>query len=367
MDVNAITDLRSVSAGPSAKCLSFFERLPYDVRAIIYNYMEQGNLPPITRGFQPWTSGFILSCRFAKQDLEDLASINLTKFLVDFKSTFERTTSLPIHVSATPASSTLAQLRHLKVTIPFTSFHPLPHGSLQPVWKREVLIGLHPLFAHFFDKVHIHFSSPDNMPACDSLHDRGCVEVCMHSLLRDITYMIERVNREKTSGPANIAGDVNIETIFKYQAGRQGQAYPSARVNAKRICLSWDLREANLQEDIQAITLNGKLHRNRVLGIDVGGAQTVGPNFYHLRDGQRVIGEMGIISDSRWELSEHMRLNTLVNAVDTHCVYCHSKGLGKELGDGLVGCSEKEFEEDEEHISRLLYDERIYVNVLEQK
>ncbi|CAO2648307.1 Nn.00g075740.m01.CDS01 [Neocucurbitaria sp. VM-36] len=332
---------------------SFFERLPYDVRAIIYSHLEPGQLPPITSGFQQENCGFILSCHRAKEELEEVPRIKFTNYLVEFGTTFEKSTSLTIHIPSisTPIiPTTLTQLRHVTITLPFTSLDRHRPSIRNHVWKREVLVGLHPLFALFLDQLHIHFSGHDNMPACASLLDRGKVEVNMHSLLRDVTYMIERVNKDKTGGT-----NVVVETIFKYEAGQRRQAYPSARVNAKRICLSWNLTEGEQQRGDLEIHMNGRLHRHSASEFEVHGGNRNAEMFYHLRDKRLLVGEMGIISDSRWEMTEHTKVISLLNGVETRWVYCSCGDLGDDLREGLDGMSEAAFEEGEEDLSRLIY------------
>ncbi|KAF1844853.1 uncharacterized protein K460DRAFT_99666 [Cucurbitaria berberidis CBS 394.84] len=347
-----INESQSTPTNRATHPVSFFERLPYDVRASIYSYIEAGDLPPITRGFQPSASGFLISCRSAKQDLEEIAARSLGKFLREFKSTFENTTDCTIQISDFPESSTLAELRSLRITLPFTSFCPIKSSDWKYVWKREVLAGLHPLLRLYSDKIHLHFSGPDNMPACKSLLDRGRVEVSMHSILRKIAIMLESLNRWKT-GTDSMAGILSVERIFKYEVGRQRDTWINARVNAKRICLSWDLRDNVLEENGQTITLNGKLHRIQVPVIENGSEKKDAAIFYHLRDEQRLVGEMGVVSDGRWELRED--IDRLLNGVSTHWVYCSSSGLGKALGEGLVGCAEAKFEEDEQEVSGHIY------------
>lgn len=334
----------------AAKSLPFFERLPYDVRAIVYTYFEPGQPPPIAPGFQQTSSGFILSCRRAKEEIEEIPRMNVANLLREFKATFERNTSLTIHIPAISRSSTINQLRNVTVILPFTSLHFLRSSTCDYMWKREVLAGLHPLFALYFSKIRIHFSGPENQPACATLLDRGKVEVSMHSLLRDVTYMLERVNSKKTD-----RANAVVETIFKFDAKRRSEAYPSARVNAKQICLSWDLMEGEVQGKGDAVALNGKLHRNPEPGIHVNGGKAGAESFYHLRDRERMVGEMGIVSNSRWALADDPRLNSLLNGVETRWTYCSSGGLGEHLREGLDGVSETEFEEREQQVSRLIY------------
>jgi hypothetical protein len=64
---------------------SFFTRFSYDVRAIIYFYLESEDLPPLA--LDPHCVNFLLSCRAAKQEVDDLSSRRHAPFFASFKET----------------------------------------------------------------------------------------------------------------------------------------------------------------------------------------------------------------------------------------------------------------------------------------
>ncbi|OAL55318.1 hypothetical protein IQ07DRAFT_582818, partial [Pyrenochaeta sp. DS3sAY3a] len=328
---------------------SFFERLPYDIRLIIYEYLEPGDFAPFTRGYQPSTSGFLLSCRQAKQDFDDiayLASLSLSKHLAKFTDSFKSSTKLDAKCTTSPD----APLRHITITLPFTAFDSFDPRCRKPTWKRAVLVGLHPLLSLYWDVVRIHFSGTDGQPPHESALDRGMVEVTMHSLLRDVTYMIERINKKKPGQDGAERGMVSGSSISR-------NAYPDAHVRAKRICLSWDLRNENgSDEKKSADTLNGKLYRDQTSDTGANSPETKAPSFfYHLRDEQRLAGEMGAVSETRWDLADDPGIVALLNCVDTRVQFCSSGGFGCELSEGLDGVGESEFEECEEELGALIY------------
>jgi hypothetical protein len=326
--------------------ISFFNRLPYDVRAIIYHYLEPETFPPFSPGFRQTTSGFVLSCREAKQDLEEIAAMHLAKYLSEFRVTVTSIPDFTLEISAGELPKSMDNLRHITITLPFSAFECFHPCSGTVCWKREVLEGLHPLFAKYFDKVRIHFRGQQNKPATQTLFDRGCVEVAMHHLLRDITYMIEHVNKGQ-------AGETMA--IFKYEAGQQNAAYPRAHVKAKRICLSWDFRPEPTGTISEQVILNGRMHSVRSSRLVTVGANSNRPLFYHLRNEQRIVGEMGIVSNSRWKLDNEPIMNTLLNGVSTRAEFCSSDGLGNEIRLGLRGVVAEEFEEQEQEMSKVLH------------
>lgn len=180
----------------------------------------------------------------------------------------------------------------------------------------------------------------------------------MHSLLRDVMYMIERVNKKRPEQDGGINRLVSVTSIFKYVPGRREEAYPDANVNAARICLSWDLRaETTTDKETTVDTFNGKMYRDQI--PDTGRVNSPKPGkapfFYHLRDGQRLAGEMGVVSCSRWRLADNPRIVAFLNCIDTRVQYCSCDGFGAELGEGLHGVGEKEFEESEEEVGGLIY------------
>lgn len=50
---------------------SFFDRLPYDIRAIVYKYLEPDVIPPFST--ETANVGFYLSCHQARRELNELA------------------------------------------------------------------------------------------------------------------------------------------------------------------------------------------------------------------------------------------------------------------------------------------------------
>jgi hypothetical protein len=353
---------------------SFFTRLPFDIRAIIYSYLESGDLPPLAPKFQCFN--FFLCCRQAKQEIEEIASIRVKYFLASFK----QSTSIELYIQPDPRN-----YKNLTVVLPFTALYNRGLPSQALGWEREFLVGLHPLLSQYFDTLRIHFSGdPDTVPAHSSLLERGKLEIGMHSLLRDLGYMIERVNRVDRN--SNVASDYppGLETIFWSRNGENLTPYPNAQVAVKRICLSWDLRASGDQE----VELNGKLHHARIsqtcskpprqpffpgtralirwmekvllnkTNEPVDPYRLHVAMYYQLRDAERLAGEMGIISPLHWRLTqdESLGLNALVNGIDTdNKSYVSSKGLGTEIMDGLMGISVQHFEEEEAKVQKVLW------------
>jgi hypothetical protein len=78
--------------------------------------------------------------------------------------------------------------------------------------------------------------------------------------------------------------------------------------------------------------------------------------FYHLRDSQRLVGEMCMQSKWRWPPREDWRFNELLNGATTNLEYISSRGLGKSVEKGLRGIEQDDFEAEDEAIQRTLWD-----------
>ncbi len=297
-----------------AKAKSFFEHLPYDIRAIIYSYLEPKDLPPFTPGFQGPTSGFILSCRLAKEELEAVATVRLSKYLEDFNASVEKSSGFKFHFSDLAENSTMAQLRQVTIMIPYTSW---PMQEVRKKEKPDFWKNWLPLFENFFDKIQFKtYGSEDQWPH-ESMLDRGLVEVNMHRLLSGLLF----------------------------------QVMPMETMNTKRICFSWDLNGDNLcnRPGLNPNVLNGKSHRHPV-------SKKESMSFYRLRDEVRLAGETGVEGATLWEFEREADLIKLFNGASTRVEYCSSNGQGQGVRQGLVGISETEFEAREDEIERLIYD-----------
>jgi hypothetical protein len=334
------------SCKPHRNC--FFTRLPYDIRTIIYFYLESDDLSPLAP--DPHCVNFLLSCRAAKQEIDELSSRRHAPFYAFFKET----TGVELQIRNDQHSP-----RSLIATLPFTAFKNSGSSSRRLEWKREIIIALHPLLSQSLNSIRIHIASePSTSLSSLSLLERAQVEMGVHSLLRDVGFMLARIQRTHQDPDTWPADNLKLETIFGYAQDGESALYPSAKVKVKRICISWDLRGNEKDVEMQ---LNGKLHHAQK--VTEKADELLDPHylpvamFYHLRDTERIAGEMGLVSANRWALIhvEPLSLNTLINGIHTENEsYASSGGLGREIRDGLIGTSAKEYEQQEEDVRRVL-------------
>lgn len=351
--------------------LSFFARLPYDIRAVIYGYLEPSQFPPFSHRFEEF--GFLLSCHQAKAELEEIAFQRLKAFLDKLRLSIPFPLALKIDVH---------DLRRITVGLPFSAFSGAGwYGTgMRIMWKREVLTALHQLFAKYFDVVHIHISdrgSSEGSPEHDTLSALGRIELAMHGLLRDIEYMIKRVNAHQDTAEEGVSMDV----IFPYVLGEGSRQYPTEHVKTMRMCLTWDFRSDATSFHGQT-ALNGKLHRARLKTVDIlpnssgTAVRETGlliedqalermpeidpsdcevPIYYHLHGHSRLVGEMGLECRNRWSEPQSWSSNELLNGLDDMAEYIYSEHVGAQLRLGLRGITEPEYCDEEAEISQALW------------
>lgn len=366
---------------------SFFAVLHYDIRQIIYTYLLPEDIPPFVAIIPETIVGFSISCKLAYGETLQPTKQRLDRRIEDFTSTFAAATKV------TPCIK--YDLRNFIITLPFHAFHNINAEPGRARWKREVITNLHPFFTLFFDTVRIHVRTedPEAQPDSSTPLARAKLEVSMQSILRDLTYVVERVQRAayKNEADPSIRPQQSrapvIDAIFKYTPNRP-PPYPSDCINAERICLTWDLRpplehDAHLPPPI----LNGKLHhlisdktimtqdtsdRMRLISAASHKARSLLPEdiaftsdnssikhamVYQLRDSERLSGEMGIVSLTRWTtMVFDFYLNRLVNGRFTRAEEFYCEGFGGELRRGLKGMTLDDFENEEKEVSRLLHD-----------
>jgi len=331
---------------------------------IIYSYLQPGL--PLAPNIN--CLGFILSCRQAKDEIEELVRERLAGICTKIRNA----SGVEVTIRCDSASP-----RSVTVEVPHTAFNEFDASPQDAKWKREVLVGLHPLFAHPFDMVHIHISSDGLPESCISTHSKAPEEFQLQlkaqALLCAIGSMIDHVNR---GVPLSVHASASrycgylldrLEQRFTQTPGKDSSPYPTDAVKAKRICLSWDLRVSPKSDTVQ---LNGLLyHASRLTFPHIKPhyrpfddtlhavsrwreAQRLKkikpldpPNFnrailYELADVDGLVGEIGIVSPLRWPL--HVYGGPDVARMVEGYEVCNetmisSLGLGMEVTRGLRG------------------------------
>lgn len=351
---------------------SFFIRLPYDIRVIIYAYLEPtGEGPPFRPGFS--SPAFRLTCRQALEEITDRPKEQLATFLADFKAK----TKVDLVVT-----SRADDLHNIVVTIPFSAIHNnVGHGQQKYYvgWNEEYRKAVEPLLALCFNTVRIHIGTKEDKDAPDhaTLLDRGRVDVSMHRLMRILVEKIERTNEIEYAKQE--AGRVDANTATRPL--EQGNI--TTPVRARRISLSWDLRDDKSETNV---VLNGRLHQSRNLGRQSFTAEAIARReraaeklseeetsqaldqgidvahyprtlFYHVRDTQRLVGLMCVQSSRRWTACEDgFFLNEALNALMCTTEYVSCISLNGHLQKGLTAVDEEDFEIKEKEVTTVLWE-----------
>jgi hypothetical protein len=124
---------------------SFFGRLNYDIRALIYEQIWA--LPPMV--FFCDCTGFILSCRLAKEEMECISRNRVNKFLAQFKDSIDADLSCRVAVPFFTEGSTFEELQAITILVQFPigqTHEPMP---LAKFWSALYPI-LHASFTGIF-------------------------------------------------------------------------------------------------------------------------------------------------------------------------------------------------------------------------
>jgi hypothetical protein len=330
---------------------TFFSRLPYDVRMIIYSYLETGQ--PLAPRFE--CLGFYLSSQQSKREIEDFSRDRLRSLF----ATIENASGVKVAIKRG-----LDELRSITVVLPYTAFDNFYASSSQPKWKHEVLTGLHPLFAYPFDTLHIEISNEQrpisSIPKCETQDAWPDVTGTLRFLIRDLGSIVEYSNTSNLRAHLLNDGQNKVEKVFKPDGAKQVAMDPSTNVKARRICLSWDHRpfpRGRIQLSGRIIYAEEPRHsrkgkwqtsRKEKSWIPANLQTTM---VYELSDAGCSVGEMGIVSPMRWPLYKPggPSVTRILDAFDLRRgMIVLSEGLGMELENELAGVKVQELQDQED-------------------
>lgn len=349
---------------PSSQSPSFlFLKLPYDVRVIVYSYVEtELPLSPRIESF-----GFYQSCRQAKEELDEIVH----KKLQGLCNTIEKApdADLTIHFDSTTP-------RHITVTLPYSAFIIKTTAFQYPKWRREVLSALQPLFAPHLNVLRIHIfqqgCTSSTVPRYETLREKLELQDSIRHLLMQISSLISHQNHHWTSRHP-LGYDPNPNEMLGNQPDQERPPSHPSFIRAQRICLSWDLRST----PSDSIALVGRMNEILELANRAHLKAWYDPNTrhktirslfptlrtsrrtlamgYYLRDSEHLVGEMGISSPSRWYCNETSASGfpSLVGNESRLGRLISSRRLGGELEGGLGGTRRRKFENTEEMVDKV--------------
>ncbi|KAF2649747.1 hypothetical protein K491DRAFT_683578 [Lophiostoma macrostomum CBS 122681] len=283
-EANAITDAQVQSW--------FFGRLCYDVRAIVYEYMN--DLPPLSPGGD--YKGFILSCRLAKQEIEDVSCSRVEQYLQFFRAMVKEALGCRIKVTALPRPSTLEDLGYISFLFPY----PFNTES-KKVYNAALWTTVYPTLTKSFKKVNINFALQAGTQLDPVVAGRELDLFLCKDLIRRRYENIALGFDSFTHG--------NPLVLLDYHTARKEAVAMSERavhkwgyagdlqkpIGVKDISFSWDFRP--LDEQDADITLHGTCYHTG----------SIKAFMYEARDVSNQVGEAGFFPKDVWSYAEYIR------------------------------------------------------------
>ncbi|KAJ4293465.1 hypothetical protein N0V90_008748 [Kalmusia sp. IMI 367209] len=323
---------------------SFFEHLNYDVRQIIYQFMED-HLPPVSHSLK--YAGFALSCKQAYTEVRQPAIRGLRRFLDNFQRTLEIYASTsPRIIPDIPLSSSFTHVRHITIRIPASLVMSSFDNQLD-----KAVVTLRPILSGYFQKVTLLFVDPDNEYPPNF---RTAMRVSSGFALFRIAQIIMDERKVQSSIKALTKYVSLLSSYHDVHPTTSMQPYPRDFTNAQflrkgknlpypisttNIQIAWDWRT----EDAigKPSVLRGYRHEYEKQ------AEPTWPQLYVVESDDKMVGMQGIMSKERWNVPESVRVYWLLQEqrYKTMRGYCSAAGVGEEVQDGLAGMSLGEFRE----------------------
>lgn len=320
---------------------SFFEHLNYDVRQIIYQYMED-HLPPVSHSAK--YMGFALTCKQAYLELRQPAARGLRRFLGNFQRDIEwyAATSIKV-IPEIPLHGTFASIRHITIRVPPS----LVISSFETQLDKAV-VALRPILSGYFRRVTFLFVDPVKIYS-STFRDR--IRVASGFALFRLSQI---VTDERNLHFSTIALSRYASVLSKYYdmhlpaSVQPASAVPSYRmtpsnqdmcqphpISTTDIQIAWDWRGEETA-GMPAI-LKGCVHQcdNQANGH----SNSMYPKLYVLENDDRSVGMQGLICKQRWSVSEISRVSRLLQNGQGKSPGepCWSKGVGREVRHGWDG------------------------------
>lgn len=329
---------------------SFFEHLNYDVRQIIYQYMEE-HLPPVSHSLK--YSGFALSCKQAYKETQQPAMQGLRQFLKDFQRDLDHYADTSIKVIPNvPLHSTFSSMRHITLRIPPSLVIDSFDTQLD-----KIVVALRPVLSGYLHKVTFLFVDPDNeyppnfrsairissrfalFRLAQIIMDERKVQSSIKALSKYVSLLSTYHDVHPSSSVQPARPDFNFTGTFLHQ----GKDLPHP-ISTTDIQIAWDWRATGLVDTPS--TLRGYRHEYD-LGTFIDQGESSYPQLYVVENEDKNVGMQGMISKERWSVPESIRAYWLLQEQRHKTLkgHCWSEGVGKDVKDGLGGISTKEFQE----------------------
>lgn len=328
---------------------SFFEHLNYDVRQIIYQYMED-HLPPVSHSLE--YVGFALSCKQAFREVRQPAVKGLHRFLEGFQNSFERyaATSIKVIPDIQPYD-TFSSIQHITICIPPS----LVISSFDMQLDRAV-VALRPILSGYFRKVTFLFIDaekeyPPNFRtgirvssafALFRLSQIIMDERKVQSSIKELTKFISLLSKQHDVHPPTCVQPVRREFDLAEALLHDGKNLPQP-ISTMDIQIAWDWGQESTRRTPATLRGNVHEHPNNALGRD----ESAYPQLYVLENDDKSAGMQGMTCKERWSISESIKMYWLLQEqrYKSSKGYCWSEGIGEKVQQGLGGMSVQEYQE----------------------
>ncbi|KAF2649743.1 hypothetical protein K491DRAFT_171692 [Lophiostoma macrostomum CBS 122681] len=238
---SALDHLRShsMSIEPNG---TFFTKLNYDVRTIIYDHMI---LPPIGDGKN--YKGFLLSCRQAYLEAEEFAPKMVESELQRFKTRVAAETGVPVQLPHIPRNCGFANLQTVSISFSYPDMGMSDDLEVVQDRARKTTGCLLDLMSSHFKKINIIFHGGNRPPNFTNALEHRKFNWHLRLLTWDLQETIQSCRW--------------FSNFLSFNSLRRVDGRPPAPVNTSQLVLSWDFRESGrLAQDT---TLNGSRYQHR--------------------------------------------------------------------------------------------------------
>lgn len=263
----------------TVQAASPFFRLPAEIRIAVYEHLD---FPPV----ENWQCrGFILSCRRAKRECEDVATILAKECLRVYERNVLPNCTLGVRIllplpTRTPVErhTTFHTLRHLTLVLSghamlgFLELHATSFQNLRP---------LNAIFSLWLDSLTLHF--------CGPLNQRGVrwpMKRQMKPRVKRLVYVLESGFRQ-----AHQSIGQGYELSVK-KHGSLVDCWQPEPVFIKRLVVSWDLTERGLRSE-DLIEVEGQCNKRPTV-------ECAGKRGHYVSGKEGLLGEFSRDSTSRF-------------------------------------------------------------------
>ncbi|KAL1593881.1 hypothetical protein SLS60_010614 [Paraconiothyrium brasiliense] len=326
---------------------SLFEHLNYDVRQIIYQFMEN-HLPPVSHSLK--YAGFALSCKQAYAEIRQPAIKGLRRFLEDFQRYFQRYASTPLEVIPDiPLDSPFTSVRCISLRVPSS----LVISSFDTQLDKAV-VALRPILSGHFQKVTLLFVDPHNeypvnfktaMRVSSGFALFRLSQIIMderkvQSSITALSKYISKLPGYDAVHPNTSAQPCSAEFTGTLLSEGHDLPHPISTTN---IQIAWDWRP----EELISTPSQLRGYQHEYSAQTEKHQEPTWPQLYVVESDDKTVGMQGIVCKHRWNVSESVRVYWLLQEHRYKSLrgYCWTEGVGGDVQDGLGGMSAKEFQE----------------------